>query len=59
MAWDDGGRGRPEHGERINIRNLSIKCGNCDTYQTLSGFTRREGWNVYTYESRTGSAIRR
>ena len=20
----------------INIRNLSIKCGNCDTYQTLS-----------------------
>ena len=22
----------------INIRNLSIKCGNCDTYQTLTAF---------------------
>ena len=36
---------------RINIRNLSIKCGNCDTYQTLSHFARRDDeWNVYTYE---------
>lgn len=35
---------------RINIRNISIKCGNCDTYQTLSAFARREDWNVYTYE---------
>ena len=34
----------------INIRNLSIKCGNCNTYQTLAGFARREDWNVYTYE---------
>jgi len=34
----------------MNIRNLSIKCGNCDTYQTLSGYGRREGWNIYTYE---------
>ena len=35
----------------INIRNLSIKCGNCDTYQTLSHFHRRDAdWNVYTYE---------
>jgi hypothetical protein len=34
----------------INIRNLSIKCGGCDTYQTLSGFSRRGQWNVYTYE---------
>lgn len=34
----------------INIRNLSIKCGNCDTYQTLSAFSQREGWNVYTFE---------
>ena len=44
----------------INIRNLSIKCGNCGTYQTLCGFQRRkagpreagprEEWNVYTYE---------
>ena len=34
----------------INIRNLSIKCGSCETYQTLVGFTRRGEWNVYTYE---------
>lgn len=34
----------------INIRNISIKCGNCNTYQTLSSFSRRDEWNVYTYE---------
>ena len=34
----------------INIRNLSIKCGNCSTYQTLAGFSRRDEWNVYTFE---------
>lgn len=34
----------------INIRNLSVKCGQCDTYQTLSGFRRRDEWNVYIYE---------
>ena len=34
----------------INIRNLSIRCGGCDTYQTLCGFARRGEWNVYTYE---------
>jgi hypothetical protein len=34
----------------INIRNISVKCGNCDTYQTLASFARREEWNVYTYE---------
>jgi hypothetical protein len=34
----------------INIRNLSIKCGHCQTYQTLCGFSRREEWHVYTYE---------
>ena len=39
----------------INVRNLSIKCGNCDTYQTLSGFGRRQGWNVYTYECENDS----
>ena len=36
--------------EMINIRNLSVKCGSCGTYQTLSGFARRDEWNVYTYE---------
>jgi hypothetical protein len=34
----------------INIRNISIKCGNCNTYQTLSAYRREDGWNVYTYE---------
>ncbi len=34
----------------INVRNLSIKCGHCDTYQTLSHFSRRDEWNVYAYE---------
>jgi hypothetical protein len=34
----------------INIRNISIKCGNCDTYQTLASFARGEDCNVYTYE---------
>jgi len=35
----------------INIRDISVKCGSCDTYQTLSAFRRRgDGWNVYTYE---------
>jgi len=34
----------------INIRNLSVKCGHCDTYQTLTAFSRRDEWNVYTYE---------
>lgn len=34
----------------INIRNISIKCGNCNTYQTLLRFVRNGDWNVYTYE---------
>lgn len=34
----------------VNIRNISIKCGHCDTYQTLCGFDQGEDWNVYTYE---------
>jgi hypothetical protein len=34
----------------VNIRNISIKCGHCNTYQTLAGFARRDEWNVYTYE---------
>ena len=34
----------------INVGNLSIKCGHCDTYQTLVRFERRGDWNVYTYE---------
>ena len=34
----------------VNIRNISIKCGNCNTYQTLASYSRREEWNVYTFE---------
>jgi hypothetical protein len=34
----------------VNIRNISIKCGNCNTYQTLAAYGRRAEWNVYTYE---------
>ncbi len=34
----------------INIRDISIKCGNCNTYQTLCGFEPRGDRNVYTYE---------
>jgi hypothetical protein len=34
----------------VNIRDISIKCGNCGTYQTISGFVRREGFHVYRYE---------
>lgn len=39
----------------INIRDISIKCGNCDTYQTLSGYVRRGEMNVYTYECENGA----
>ncbi len=34
----------------INIRDISIKCGNCGTYQTLTAFAQRDEWNIYTYE---------
>ena len=37
-------------GSVVNIRNISVKCGNCNTYQTLASFSRRDEWNVYTYE---------
>jgi len=33
----------------INIRDLSIKCGQCQTYQTLVHFRRDGEWHVYTY----------
>jgi hypothetical protein len=40
--------------DEINIRNISVKCGHCNTYQTLSAFSRRDDWNVYTYECENG-----
>ncbi len=36
--------------QTINIRNISIKCGHCQTYQTLTAYERSGEWNVYTYE---------
>jgi len=33
----------------LDIRDLSVKCGQCETYQTLSHFEPRGEWNVYTY----------
>ncbi len=34
----------------VNIREFSVKCGNCQAYQTLTGFARDGETNVYTYE---------
>ncbi len=34
----------------IDIFMMSIKCGNCDTYQTIVGFKKLSDKNVYTYE---------
>jgi hypothetical protein len=34
----------------VNIRDISIKCGSCGTYQTLSRFGRQGELNIYTYE---------
>ncbi len=38
----------------VNVRNISVKCGQCKSYQTLSGFEQGEDWNVYTYECEDG-----
>ena len=37
-------------GMSVNIRDISIKCGNCENYQTLSRFSQRDEFHVYTYE---------
>ena len=39
----------PRHNP-IDLRNLSIKCGHCNTYQILCHYHRKDDWNVYTYE---------
>ncbi len=38
----------------INIRDLSIRCGRCNAYQTLVGFAPGDGYHVYTYECESG-----
>ena len=39
----------------INIRDLSIRCGRCMNFMTLTAYAPREGWNAYTYECDTGT----
>lgn len=34
----------------IDIFMMSIKCGNCDTYQTIVRFAKGADKNTYTYE---------
>jgi hypothetical protein len=34
----------------VDIFMMSVKCGNCDTYQTVVGFRKEADRNVYTYE---------
>ncbi len=34
----------------IDIFMMSVKCGNCDMYQTIVGFKKHPDKNVYTYE---------
>jgi hypothetical protein len=34
----------------IDIFMMSVKCGNCDTYQTIVKFRKEAEKNVYTYE---------
>jgi hypothetical protein len=34
----------------IDVFMMSVKCGNCDTYQTIVGFRKAGENNVYTYE---------
>ena len=35
---------------KFNIRDISLKCGNCGAYQTLTGFEPGDGYNSYTFE---------
>jgi len=35
---------------KINIRDLSIRCGRCGTYQTLTSWEPGDGFNAYVYE---------
>ena len=38
------------HGEVINIRDVSLRCGQCRNFMTLSAYEARDGWNAYTFE---------
>ena len=39
----------------INLRDLSVRCGRCLNFMTLSGYEPRPGWNAYTFECDAGS----
>jgi len=34
----------------VDVFMMSVKCGNCDKYQTIVGFEKRGDHHVYTYE---------
>ncbi len=34
----------------IDVFMMSVRCGNCDAYQTIVGFRKLPEKNVYTYE---------
>ena len=34
----------------IDVFMMSVKCGNCDGYQTIVGFSKGPERNTYTYE---------
>ncbi|MGH9400444.1 MAG: hypothetical protein ACRD00_08735 [Thermoanaerobaculia bacterium] len=40
---------RPE-AHVIDVFMMSVKCGNCDTYQTIVRFEKQPERNIYTYE---------
>ncbi len=39
----------------INIRDLSIRCGQCMNFMTLASYEPRDGWNAYTYQCDGGT----
>ena len=41
----------------VNLRLLSLRCGTCGQYQTLTAFERRRGLNVYRYECETSPCV--
>ena len=41
-------------GGMIQIRDLSIRCGQCMNFMTLSEYDAREGWNAYTFICESG-----
>jgi hypothetical protein len=41
--------GRPET-HVVDVFMMSVKCGNCEKYQTIVSFEKRGDLNVYKYE---------